>query len=96
MGGGGPARASARGRGGEAAQGPPPAALLAGAGCFSPHPAEGIACTPDGRCPDGQSCIDGVCRGPGGGPDATDPGAGPPDGPIDASAARRKSAVDNS
>jgi hypothetical protein len=62
-------------------------ALLAGAGCFSPHPAEGIACTPDGRCPDGQSCIGGVCRGPGGGPDATGPSDGGTDGPIDGSTA---------
>jgi hypothetical protein len=47
-------------------------ALVAG-GCFSPRPTPGLECTPDGRCPEGQSCIGGVCQEEGGNPDAPEP-----------------------
>ncbi|MBT8494078.1 MAG: hypothetical protein KJO07_13570 [Deltaproteobacteria bacterium] len=32
------------------------------AGCYSPSFSEGVECGPDGACPTGQDCIDGVCR----------------------------------
>ena len=32
------------------------AAALAAAGCFDPQPPQGLPCTPDHRCPDGQTC----------------------------------------
>ena len=40
------------------------AALLAGAGCFSPNqPACAFSCVDDGACPSGYSCqADGVCH----------------------------------
>ncbi len=34
-------------------------------GCYSPRTQEGLGCTSTGGCPDGQSCIDGVCYRPG-------------------------------
>src|SRR5262245_48789062 len=43
----------------------PGCALLAAValgGCYSPSPAEGLACTDAGLCPEGQMCVDGICR----------------------------------
>jgi len=37
------------------------------AGCYSPHPAAGLPCTPEGLCPGDQVCIDQVCVEPSGG-----------------------------
>jgi hypothetical protein len=44
------------------------------AGCFRPSPPNGVPC-PDGTCPNGQSCVLGVCQpdGTGGNPDGTSP-----------------------
>jgi hypothetical protein len=42
--------------------------MLAGACTYSPAPADGtLACSLDGKCPDGYSCSAGVCRKKGGG-----------------------------
>jgi hypothetical protein len=32
------------------------------AACFGPGVPTGLACSESGRCPDGQSCVDGTCR----------------------------------
>ena len=32
------------------------------AGCFAPRPAAGVACSPDGDCPDGLFCVSGACE----------------------------------
>lgn len=56
------------------------------AGCFSPDPPEGIACSETGQCPPGQRCELGVCRSLAGvldgSVDALPPidAIGPPDG----------------
>jgi hypothetical protein len=31
------------------------------AGCYDPHPAEGVPCSDDGTCPSGQTCVGTVC-----------------------------------
>jgi hypothetical protein len=36
-------------------------AILALAGCYNPHPAEGVPCGDQGACPEGQMCIGTVC-----------------------------------
>jgi hypothetical protein len=35
--------------------------LLMFAACYTPSIATGVACAPNGRCPDGQTCVDKVC-----------------------------------
>jgi len=45
------------------------ALLLVGlAGCYSPHPAQGIPCSNGAPCPSGQQCQAGFCGGPGDAP----------------------------
>jgi hypothetical protein len=44
------------------------AAMLMGACTYSPSPADGaLACSLDGKCPDGYKCMSGACRKTGGG-----------------------------
>ena len=40
------------------------AALLL-VGCYSPDVPQGLPCSDAGRCPDGQECMEGICRGTG-------------------------------
>jgi hypothetical protein len=35
--------------------------VLTAAGCFGPHPPDGIACSDHGACPHDQVCVDGTC-----------------------------------
>lgn len=57
-------------------------AVLA-AGCFNPVYNE-AACSPLGECPDGFSCVGGVCRAGGAGDDAATDGPGVDAGRPDA------------
>lgn len=48
--------------------------LLGIAACYAPAPVEGLACSPSGACPVGQTCVDDVCViGPDGGAPADAP-----------------------
>ncbi len=49
---------------------------MAWAACFSPRTQEGLACSEQGGCPDGQFCVEGLCYRPGNSP--------PPDAAVDA------------
>ena len=55
------------------------------AGCYQPHPANGVPCTPTGHeCPGDQQCVDGICGGTPADAQVIDADDAALDAPIDA------------